>query len=186
MSRCPGNGLVRLALAAAAAWAAGCDGGRFQPPRLVLPWTPPPPEPAAAKLVPEPLHLLLPKTIRIEPFTGTRTFDAAGGVKGIEVRVQALDSYGDATKAFGKFNFALYPHRPDQADPKGSRIAVWEEDLLEPARNLLHWDKIHAAYNFRLQWREPIPVGSRFILMVSFSSPFTERRFAEQEFVSGQ
>ena len=168
-----------------AAGAAGCDGGKFD---LKPPWetaSTQRPEPAA-KQVPEPIHLLLPKAVRIHPFTGTRTFDEAGGVKGIDVRVEAIDAYGDGAKAFGNFQFALYEHRPDSSDPKGRRIATWEEDLLEPRKNLLHWDSITRAYAFKLQWYRPIPVGARFVLTVDFSSPFTERKSAERVFISGQ
>jgi len=163
----------------------GCQDGKFG---LKVPWDSPAdhkPEPAETP-VPEPLHLLLPRSIRIQPFTGVRTFDKAGGVKGIEARVEALDAYGDATKAFGKFHFALHGYRPDKADPKGPRIATWDEDLLDPKKNLLHWSRVHRSYQFHLQWDSPIPVGSQFLLVATFSSPFGERKFAEQVFVSGQ
>ena len=32
----------------------------------------------------------------------------------------------------------------------------------------------------------PIPVGQRFVLVAVFTSPFTQRLFAERVFVSGQ
>ena len=177
-----GKTLLVLALSAAA----GCDGEKFG-----FAW-PKPSTPAASDAntattqVPEPIHLLLPQAIRIHPFTGTRTFDEAGGVKGIDVRVEALDAYGDSTKAFGKFHFALHEYRPSDPNPKGRRIATWQEDLLEPKKNLLHWDNITRAYEFKLQWYRAIPVGRKFILVVNFSSPFTQRKFAERDFISGQ
>ena len=141
---------------------------------------------AKSQAVPEPISFLLPKTIRIHPFTGTRTFDEAGGVRGIDVRIEAADSYGDATKAFGDFRFELYQFQPNSPDPKGRRIATWQVPLLEPKANLVHWDSITRTYEFKLQWDEPIPVGERFVLVCVFSSPFTERRFAQRVFVSGQ
>jgi len=177
------SGMLLAALIAAGP--AGCKGAKFD---LKAPWDHPAakkPEPAE-KRVPEPIHLLLPQAIRIHPFTGTRTFDEAGGVKGIDVRIEAIDAYGDATKAFGKFHFALHHYRTGTASPKGRRIATWEEDLLEPRKNLLHWDNITRTYKFKLQWYKPIPVGSRFILVVNFASPFTQRKFAERDFISGQ
>ncbi len=172
-------------LVAVAAASAGCDGEKFD---FRPPWSAPSARDAnaARTAVPEPIHLLLPQAVRIHPFTGTRTFDDSGGVKGIDVRIEAIDAYGDSTKAFGKFQFALHEYRPGRPDPKGRRIATWEEDVLEPKKNLIHWDNITRAYKFKLQWYRPIPVGSRFILVVSFSSPFTERRFAERSFISGQ
>jgi hypothetical protein len=164
---------------------AGCSGGKFSvsPPGNSVASARP--EPAEIK-VPAPLHLLLPKAIKVHPFTGTRTFDEAGGVKGIDVRVEALDAYGDATKAFGKFQFALYQYQSDSPSPRGPRVATWEEDLLDPEKNLVHWDAITRAYAFKLQWYRAIPVGQKFILAVDFSSPFTARKFAERVFVSGQ
>jgi hypothetical protein len=165
--------------------AAGCNGGSFSMTSPANPAVSARPEPADVK-VPEPLHLLLPKAIRIHPFTGTRTFDEAGGVKGIDVRVEALDAYGDAAKAFGRFQFALYQYQSDSPNPRGPRVATWEEDLLDPEKNLVHWDSLTRAYAFKLQWYRAIPVGQKFILAVDFSSPFTARKFAERVFVSGQ
>jgi hypothetical protein len=137
--------------------------------------------------VPAPLHLLLPHEIRIHPFTGTRTFDEAGGVRGLDVRVEAKDAYDDLTKAFGRFFFELYEFRTDSPDPKGERLATWEEDLLDPRDNLRHWGGMVARrYHFRLQWDQPIPVGRKFVLTVAFTSPWTDRLSDEHVFVSGQ
>ena len=141
---------------------------------------------AADQQVPEPINLLLPKTIRIHPFTGTRDFDQSGGIRGIDVRIEAVDHYGDPTKAFGTMRFELYRFQPNSIDPKGKRIAVWEESTIEPAKNLLHWDKITRTYEFKLQWESPIPVGRKFVLQAVFTSPFSERMFAERVFISGQ
>ena len=143
-------------------------------------------QPAVPQAVPQPINLLLPQSVRIHPFTGTRTFDEAGGVKGIDVRIEAVDAYGDATKAFGDFRFEMYRFAPNSLDPKGKHVATWEEGLLAPQKNLLHWDKITRAYQFKLQWDKAIPVGSRFVLLVYFSSPFGERMSDQRVFVSGQ
>jgi len=141
---------------------------------------------APPQAVPAPIDLLLPKTIRIHPFTQTRVFDEAGGIKGVDVRIEAVDAYGDATKAFGDFRFEMYDFVTNSLDPKGKRIATWNESLLEPKRNLLHWDKITRTYEFKLQWDRPIPVGKRYVLVAVFSSPFTRRIIDERVFVSGQ
>ena len=136
--------------------------------------------------VPEPINLLLPKSVRIHPFTGTRSFDEAGGIRGIDVRIEAVDHYGDPTKAFGQMRFELFRFKPNSTDPKGKRIAVWEESTIAPKKNLVHWDKITRTYEFKLQWDSPIPVGRKFVLQAVFTSPFTERMFAERVFISGQ
>jgi len=149
-------------------------------------WASKPPEPSEGSVkVPYPVNLLLPKTISIHPFTGTRSFDETGGIKGIDVRIEAKDAYGDANKAFGTFRFELYEFRPQNPDPKGRLVMTWEEDLTQPEKNLLHWN-VHRTYEFKLLWRRPIPVGQKFVLRAVFSSPFTERLIDERVFVSGQ
>ena len=136
--------------------------------------------------VPPPIDLLLPHKISVHPFTGTRTFDQAGGARGFDVRIEATDSFGDPTKAFGDFRFELYDYRPFSPDPKGTKIATWRESLLEPKRNLQHWDNIAKRYQFKLQWGQPIPAGQRFVLVATFTSPFTGRLFDQHIFVSGE
>ncbi len=143
-------------------------------------------QPAGDGQVPYPVSLLLPKEVRIHPFTGTRELDDADGIKGVEVRIEALDHYGDSTKAFGDFRFELYTHRPQTPDPKDERIAVWKVPLDEAQSNLIHWDNITRTYKFRLQWDSSIPVGDRFVLAVVFDSPFTQRLFDERVFIAGQ
>jgi len=143
------------------------------------------PGPKGQIAVPEPINLLLPKEIRVHDFTTTQTFDKQGR-KGIEVRMQALDAYGDSTKAFGDFRFELYQYRAQSLNPKGKLIATWPESVQDPRKNLIHWDDISRTYVFKLQWYDAIPTGKRFVLVAIFTSPFTERLFAERIFVAGQ
>jgi len=136
--------------------------------------------------VPYPVSLMLPKSIGIHPFTGMRVFDEAGGIKGIDVRIEVKDAYDDTTRAFGDFRFELYTFRANDIDPKGVKIASWDVPLTDPKANRLHWDNITRTYKFRLQWGQAIAVGDRFVLLVTFSSPFTERVFSERVFIAGQ
>ena len=80
----------------------------------------------------------------------------------------------------------MFQFARNSVDHKGKRIATWEESLLEPKKNLIHWDKITRTYEFKLQWDRPIAVGRRFVLVAVFSSPFSDRMFAERVFVSGE
>lgn len=161
-------------------WAIACGGCIEEMKKLFHPGPP-----RDATPVPPPLHLLLPAAIDIHPFTGTRTFDAEGGVKGIEVRVTPRDAYGDATKAFGTFRFELYEFHANRADPKGERRAFWDVSVMDPKVNRVHWD-VSLTYKFRLEWDQAIPVGRRFVLVAIFSSPFTKRLFAERKFIAGE
>lgn len=142
-------------------------------------------QPAVRKVEP-PLSLLLPREIRIHPFTGTRTFDEAGGIRGVDVRIEAVDAYGDTTKAFGNFRFELFTYRPTSENNRGQLLATWDVSLMDAQANLLHWDKITRTYKFKLQWDQPIPVGQRFVLVAVLASPYTERLFAQRTFISGQ
>ena len=144
------------------------------------------PSAGPAKKVPYPVSLLLPKEIKLASFTGTRTFDEAGGIRGLDVRIKAVDAYGDPTKAFGEFRFELYQFRPNNKDPKGPLLGRWRVDLNDPKVNVRHWDNIPPRYKFRLKWNRPIPVGKRFVLVAVFTSPFTVRMFDERTFVAGE
>jgi len=136
--------------------------------------------------VPQPVSLTLPKRIGIHPFTGIRVFDESGGIKGVDVRIQAFDASGDSTKAFGDFRFELYAFRPNSLDPRGLRLETWEVSVADPKVNALHWDSITRAYKFKLQWEQPIPVGQHYVLAAVFSSAFTERLMEQRVFVAGQ
>ncbi len=149
---------------------------------------PPPtaPQTLVSQPVPSPVNLLLPQKIRIHSFTRTGELGEDGdGVRGIDVRIQAMDAYDDATKAFGKFRFELFRFRPNSSDPKGPRLAVWTVDVGRFEENRRHWNSIMRTYQFKLGWDEPVPVGQKLVLTATFDSPFSNRLFHEYVFVSG-
>ncbi len=141
--------------------------------------------PATIQAVPPTLNLLLPKKIRIHPFTGTRTFEEAGNITGLDVRIKALDPYGDTTKAFGDFRFELYSFMPNSTERKAGKLVTWEVPLTDSSDNFNHWNRINRAYEFKLQWKG-IAAGQRYVLVAIFTSPYTERLFAERIFIAGQ
>jgi len=163
-----------------------CPGCRDGNEKLIIPRWPSLQRPTTQPSVPQPISLLLPHGLRIHPFTGTRTFDEHGGIKGIEVRIETLDAFGDPVKAFGDFRFELYTYRPGNPERRGEQINLWEASLLDPKLNAIHWDKVHRTYVFRLKWTEPIPVGRKLVLAAVFSSPFTDRLFAQRVFTCGE
>lgn len=188
MNQPRGFGKLSLAVAALAATAlAGCGDVEFpsaQGPPASRPIASRPAQEAVP--VPAPLDLLLPRAIRIHPFTGTRVFGEAGGITGIDVRIEAIDGYGDANKAFGRFRFELFRHKPNSAEPKGERLAVWNVSAADHDQNRHHWNSITRTYQFKLAWDESIPIGRKFVLLAVFDSRFTPRLFDERVFVSGQ
>jgi hypothetical protein len=170
-------GLLVLALCLLTA---GCDGGSSGLP------APRPPR-AGPQPVPAPINLLLPQGIQFQGFTGgPRVLDASGGAKGIEVHIAAKDAFGHAAKAFGEFRFELYDFLPSATDPKGQRLAVWDVATSDPRVNRDHWNEVHRMYEFRLGWDQTVPLGHKLVLEAVFSSPFTERLFAQHVFVAGE
>jgi len=144
------------------------------------------PEPPRRQAVPAPINRLLPRKIRIHSFTRTGQFEDHGaGVKGIDVRIQAIDAFGDATKAFGRFRFELFRHKPNSEDPCGGRLAVWTVDVSTFQANRRHWNSIMRTYQFKLGWEEAVPVGRKLVLTATFESAFTDRLFDRYVFVSG-
>lgn len=173
---------VLTALLAAVSLASGCTGaGR---PRAT---TQPAPHQYTQIDVPQPVNLLLPKSISIHPFTKTRTFDPAGGIRGVDVTVVAFNAFHEATKAFGSFRFEVYTFKPNSLDPKGELYGIWEIEpsLLDPRENMRYWNRSQEMYEFKLQWDKPIPVGRKFVLVAIFTSPFTQRLIAQGIRTSG-
>ena len=54
--------------------------------------------------IPPPINALLPQRIEVHPFTRIGLLSERGDIHGIDLCIRAVDSYGDATKAFGKFS----------------------------------------------------------------------------------
>ena len=138
--------------------------------------------------VPQPVNLLLPKSINIHPFTVTRTFDQAGGIRGVDVRVEAFNAFHEATKTFGSFRFEVYAFKPNSLEPKGALCGIWEVEpsLLDPRENLRYWNRSQQMYEFKLQWDKPIPERQKFVLAAVFPSPFTKRMTVQRVFTSGE
>jgi len=146
---------------------------------VVLPGCPPQ-APQGEVPVPEPLGLLLPKRMRIHPFSDV--IPRRGGGRQVEVRIEAFDAFGDATKMFGEFRFELYALKPRSSDQRGRLIDTWDVSIMAGETNLVHWDGITRTYVFKLDWDKPLPGNPPFVMRAVFSSPFTERFIAERVF----
>lgn len=130
--------------------------------------------------VPEPLNLLLPKRVRIHPFSDVTR--APKGALRIEVRIEAVDAFGDATKMFGKFRFEVYALKPRSLDERARLLETWDVSVMGGQENILHWDGITRTYVFKLDWSHPPGRGQPFVMRAIFSSPFTQRFIAERTF----
>lgn len=136
--------------------------------------------------VPPPLQAVLPQSISLHPFTDTRSFTDAGDIDGIEVRLQAFDAFGDATKAFGEIRLELFSYRPHEADPRGERLAAWRIDLNGVEENRRYWKSLSRMYEFPIALDRPMPVGERFVLAAVLENPYGPRLFARRIFVAGE
>jgi hypothetical protein len=145
-----------------------------------------PGNPARTVPVPEPLTVMLPRTIAIQEYAGTRRFGQGGGIAGIDVRVQAKDQWGDVTKAFGRFRFEIYEYDAAARDHKGRRVALWNKDVQDPKENRLYWNKFVNTYDFPLVWTEAIGLGRKLILAAYFESDYGPRLQDERTFVAGE
>jgi hypothetical protein len=134
--------------------------------------------------IPPPINLLLPKTLTIHPFTQTEAFSDTTG--GVHARIQARDSFGDSTKAFGTVRFELYQFLEQNQRRHGPRVGQWEISIAQPRANLTHWNRHFRSYEFKLACDKPLPTGRRFVLVATFTSPFTPRLSAQREIVAGE
>ena len=98
------NGKRMLAGVAIAMAVAGCDLQAGKPGPFDILQAP------ATFGVPEPINLLLPQTIRIHPFTGTRDFGDDGGMEGLEVRIEAYvpHSHGPISRNLSRSLISTY------------------------------------------------------------------------------
>ena len=133
--------------------------------------------------VPYPVSLQLPKTLQFHPFTQTASFGDSGW--GVLVRLQALDHYGDTTKAYGDFRFDLYTYKAYQTDHKGEKLATWESALSEGDVNQKHWKRHFSAYEFTLGGLAPMTPGQKYVLVVTFTSSFKHRLRGETVVTAG-
>ncbi|MCL2700380.1 MAG: hypothetical protein FWE88_01655 [Phycisphaerae bacterium] len=155
---------------------AGILGGCGPTPNVIDPYIQGPK--AAQGKVPRPVDLLLPQKIRIHPFTALRTLEDRN-VMGIEARIEALDAFGDPTKAFGDVRFELYAYRANSLESKGDLLNVWSVSIADANNNLLHWDRVTRAYLFKLELTQQAEPADRYVLVAIFDSPYTQRLFAE-------
>ncbi len=123
----------------------------------------------------------MPVKIRIHSFTKVKPLFGSTIPNGIEVWVEPLDRFGDVVKFVGEVRFELYTYRPASPDPKGEQIEFWEVRIGSPEEQQRYWDKVARMYVFPLGWDYAPPPGRKYILVVTYSSPYDERLMDEYE-----
>jgi len=96
----------------------------------------------------------------------------------INLYVSLLDLFGCQIKSPGVFRFELYERVQRSAEPKGKRVAIWQDiDLTDPVKNNEHWRDFLRAYEFNLPFE---PGGSQsYILQATCLCPSGRRLSAE-------
>ena len=121
--------------------------------------------------------LLMPRSIEIvEPFTRVKSFDDDDIPDGIELLLQAVNSFGArGLMMVGHLRVDLYEHVPASGDQKGRRLEHWQIPLSTAEQQLEHWNDITQMYEFLLQV-DPAPIApaDRYVLAVTYSSPLGE------------
>ena len=69
----------------------------------------------------------------------------------LNLYVSLLDAFGSQIKSPGIFRIELYEHVQRSANPKGRRIAIWQDiDLTDPVTNNDDWNDFLRTYRFDL------------------------------------
>jgi len=129
------------------------------------------------------IALLMPQSVKIQPFTKPKSFDKDNIPDGIEVLVQPLDKFDDPVKAVGIMQFELYSYRQASGQPKGERIQFWEVPIASAQQVRQFWDRTAQMYLFKLAVDEigSLPPGQKYVLTVRYNSPQGEH--LEDEYV---
>ena len=128
--------------------------------------------------------LILPASIRIEPFTRPRSFDDDQIPDGIEVLVRPLDQFGDPVKAVGTFHLELYRFKPASGDSKGDRLEFWEVQVATAKQIKQFWDRTSQMYQFQLgvDQLDRFAPNQKYVLVARYNSPQGEHLEDEYTF----
>lgn len=133
------------------------------------------------------LTLLLPSRIEIvEPFTRIASFDADSTPDGIELLLQAVNSYGNpGLMIAGNLRIELYEYVPASGAPRGTRHAQWNVELAHERQQRTFWNQLTQMYEFRLAVEnESIPPADKYVVLVIYENPMGER--LTDEFILGK
>ncbi len=95
-----------------------------------------------------------PVSMRLHPvFTQVRDWTGDGRADGIEAVIELQDQFGDPTKAAGQIIFELYSYKQFSPDPRGQRLAVFDQGRLDSMEDQrARWNRVNRAYIFQLTY----------------------------------
>ena len=128
----------------------------------------------------ETVDLYQAKALCILPSTAVADWTWDGQADGLLVYVRAEDNFHDPSKAPGDYLIELYSFREASADRRGERIGFWLVRIDCKERQEEYWDPVTLAYRFQCSYVQPVAVGKKYVLTVTYNSPFRNRLFAQQ------
>lgn len=97
-------------------------------------------------------------------------------ISNISTYVSLHDSFNSSLKVPGIFRFELYEYVPRSAQPKGRRIAAWDDyDLNGPQKNNNYWNDFLRAYHFELDGGPSSFKTGSYVLQVTCMTPAGKR-----------
>jgi hypothetical protein len=122
------------------------------------------------------LSMLLPREIKIQPFTKIKSFDADPVPDGIAVVLRPTDRFGDPVKVVGHLYFELYAYKKASGERKGERLEFWERTIATSEDQRLYWDRTAQMYEFPLVWTQGAPPAPnrKYILTATYRAPWDE------------
>ena len=122
------------------------------------------------------LSLMLPQSIKIQPFSKVKSFNQDEVPDGILAVVRAYDKFGDPVKAIGLWYFELWTFENASGDRKGERLAYWDRNLSTAEEVRLYWTRAQML-EFQLAWTggvESIKPGRKYVLTATYRAPWDE------------
>ena len=122
------------------------------------------------------LALMVPRSIKIQPFTKVDSFNADAVPDGITAVVRAYDKFGDPVKAVGLWYFELWTYENASGDRKGERLAFWDRNVSTAEEVRLYWTRAQML-QFQLAWTsgvEQIKPGGKYVLTATYRAPWDE------------
>ena len=120
-----------------------------------------------------------PAQMRInETFTRLRDADGDERADFVEVNVELLDAYGDATKGGGTLSLDLHEYAAAGTDVRGERVGESQTyDLAGVEAQRRHWQPVVRLYRFRLP--QEVEEG-RYLLSAVYRPSVAETEAGEQ------
>ena len=94
----------------------------------------------------------------------------------LKVYIELTDSFGSNMKGPAVFRFELYEYAPRSGEPKGKRVFIWQDVVLQDAEiNNGYWRDFLRCYEFVLDLDFEPKKGGKFILLANCFSETGKR-----------